>query len=237
MGSPWVWRSWENIMHSVQTGQPAFEHVYGLPVFDYYAQNPEAARVGAEGLTSRSAAENKAIVNAYDFSTFRRVVDIGGGQGTLLAAILVANPNARGILFDLPHVTATARKTFADAVVDGRCEIVGGDFFGAVPREADAYVIKKVLHDWSDERATAILRSCRAAARDDSRLLVMELVVPPGNEPSPAKLLDLLMLVYPGGLERTEDEHRRMLASAGFRLERVIPTASPVSILEAIPVR
>jgi hypothetical protein len=235
MGSEWAWRSWGEIMHSVRTEMSAFEQVYGSPLFEYYAKNPEAARIFSEGLTSRSRPENAAVVAAYDFSGARTMVDVAGGQGSLLAAILAANPKARGILFDLPHVIAMARQTLEKAGVAERCELVSGDFFSAVPAGGDVYILKKVIHDWDDAQAPAILRTCRAAIPAHGRLLLIELVIPPGNEPSFGKLLDLLMLVYPGGRERTEAEHRDILASAGFRLERVIPTASTVSIVEAVP--
>lgn len=235
MGSEWAWRSWGEIMYSVRTEKPAFEQIYGSSLFAYYAENPEAARIFSEGLTSRSRPENAAVVAAYDFSGARTVVDVAGGQGSLLAAILAANPTARGVLFDLPHVIAMARRTFENAGLAERCELAGGDFFAAVPAGGDIYMLKKVIHDWDDAQAPAILRTCRAAVPAHGRLLLIELVIPSGNAPSFGKLLDLLMLVYPGGRERTEAEHRNLLGSAGFRLERVIPTASTVSIVEAVP--
>jgi hypothetical protein len=236
MGSEWVWRSWGEILHSVETERPAFEHVYGAPLFEYYAKSPDAARIGIEGLTSRSLLENAAVVSSYDFSAVRTVVDVGGGQGTLLAAILKAHPTTRGMLFDMPHVVAAAKPIFEQAGVLDRCDLVGGNFFEAVPPGGEVYILKKVIHDWDDQQAQSILRACRAAMPEEGRLLLVELVIPPGNEPSFGKLLDLLMLVYPGGRERTEIEHRDLLASAGFRLERVISTPSTVSIAEAIPV-
>jgi len=235
MGSEWVWRSFGEIMHSVRTEKPAFDQIYGAPVFDYYAKTPEAARIGAEGLTSRSAPENAAVVAAYDFSWAKKIVDIGGGQGSLLAAILASNANSRGVLFEMPHVVERARPTFEKAGLAERCDLVGGDFFAAVPPGGDVYILKKVIHDWDDKQARSILQTCRAAASSQGRLLLIELVVPPGNDPSFAKLLDLQMLVYPGGRERTEAEHRELLASANFKLERVLPTSSTVSIVEAIP--
>ena len=234
-GSEWAWRSWGEIMHSVRTGEPAFEHVYGMPLFDYYAANPEAGRVGAEGLTSRSEAENARIVSAYDFSGVGTVVDVGGGQGTLLAAILAANAKARGILFEKPHVIAMAQPILDGAGLNGRCALVEGDFFASVPSGGNVYLLKKVIHDWDDAEARSILSRCRAAMSGGGVLLLIELVIPPGNEPSFGKLLDLHMLVSPGGRERTRAEYRDLLASAGFALGRLIPTASPVSIMEAVP--
>ena len=198
-GSEWAWRSWGEIMHSVRTEKPAFEHVFGMPLFDYYAANPEAGRVGAEGLTSRSEPENAHVISAYDFSRVGTVVDVGGGQGTLLASILTANPQTRGILFEKPHVIALAQPIFEAAGLNERCEFVAGDFFASVPAGGDVYLLTKVIHDWDDEEACSILSRCRAAIPDGGLLLLIELVIPLGNEPSFGKLLDLHMLVSPGG--------------------------------------
>lgn len=234
-GSEWIWRSWGEIMHSVRTEKPAFDHVYGAPLFEYYSKHPETARIFVEGLTSRSRPENGAVVSAYDFPQAGTIVDIGGGQGSLLASILSSNPAARGVLFEMPHVLPMARPIFEQAGIAERCTFVGGDFFESVPSDGDVYILKKVIHDWHDEEAQSILQTVRAAIPSHGRLLLIELVIPPGNEPSFGKLLDLLMLVYPGGRERTEAEHRSLLASAGFTLTRVLPTASTVSIVEAVP--
>jgi hypothetical protein len=236
VGEPMVWRSWGGILHSLRTGKPAFDHTFGAPLFEYLAAHPEEARVFDAAMTGRSAAENAAVLAAYDFSGAGTVVDVGGGQGALLAAILEANPRTRGVLFDRPHVVAAARPRLeAAGLAPGRFDLVEGDFFGAVPAGGDIYVLKRIIHDWDDGRARSILRNCRAALSEAGRLLLVELVVPPGNEPSDAKLLDLLMLVYAGGRERTEAEYRDLLASAGFELARVVPTASNVSLVEAVP--
>lgn len=234
-GEQWVWRSLGEMLHSARTGRPGFEAVYGMPLFDYYAAHPEAGRISAEAQSSRSASENAAILAAYDFSTARTVVDLGGGQGSLLAAILRAHPAARGVLFDLPHVVAMARPLLEAAGLAGRCEAVAGDFFAAVPPGGDVYLMKKVVHDWDDATTLAILRRCRAAIPPDGRMLLAELVIPPGNGPSYAKRLDLLMLAYTGGRERTEAEHGALLAAAGFALRRVVSTATAVSLVEAVP--
>ncbi len=235
LGEEWIWRSWGEILHSVRTGEPAFERVFGMPVFEYYARHPEAGRVSVEGLASLSARENAAIVAAYDFSDARSVADVGGGRGSLLAAILDANPGVRGVLFDRPQVVEMARPALEAAGLSGRYDPVPGDFFTAVPAGADLYLMKKVIHDWDDERARTILANCRAAMPGTGRLLLIEQVVPPGNGPSYAKLLDLHMLVYTGGRERTEAEFRDLLASAGLELRRIVPTASNVSVVDAIP--
>jgi len=188
-------------------------------------------------MTSRSSQENAAIVAAYDFAAAHMVVDVGGGQGTLLASILHAHPKARGVLFDLPHVIASARTRMESTGQAARWECVAGDFFTGVPTGGDLYLLKKVIHDWDDERAQRILTNCRTAMSGTGRLLLMEPLIPPGNEASFNKLLDLLMLVWnAGGRERTEREHQGLLASAGFHLSRVIPTRSGISIIEAVPV-
>ncbi|HTE65031.1 MAG TPA: methyltransferase [Candidatus Binatia bacterium] len=231
------WRAWESVLHSVRTGQPAFEDVFGMPLFQYFAGHPEAARIFDEAMTSRSGQENAAIVAAYHFAEARTVIDVGGGQGTLLASILDVHPNARGVLFDLPHVIAPARIRMESAGHAVRCEFVAGDFFGVVPAGGDLYLLKKVIHDWDDDRAQLILTRCRTAMSGTGRLLLIEPVVPPGNEASFNKLLDLLMLVWnAGGRERTEGEHVALLALAGFRRSRVIPTRSGLTIIEAAPI-
>jgi SAM-dependent methyltransferase len=234
-GERWVWQSFGALEHSLRTGAPAFDHVFGAPLFDYYAAHPDAARVSADGLKSVGRGQDAAVLAAYDFSGAGTVVDVGGGQGGLLAAILGRFPQARGVLFDLPHVAAMARQAFAAAGLSARCRAEAGDFFSGVPEAGGIYLLRKVIHDWDDERARALLRTCRSAMREGSRLLLIEMVVPAGNVPAYAKLLDLLMLVYAGGRERTEAEFRNLLATAGFSVSRILPTASAVSIIEAEP--
>jgi hypothetical protein len=234
-GERWVWQSFGALEHSLRTGTPAFDQVFGAPLFDYYAAHPEAARVSAEGLKSVGRGQDAAVAAAYDFGPAGTVVDVGGGQGGLLAAILAANPQARGVLFDLPHVAAMARQSLEAAGLSARCRIEAGDFFREVPALGDVYLLRKVIHDWDDERAMTILRTCRSAMSEGSRLLLLEMIVPAGNTPSYAKLLDLLMLVYAGGRERTEAEYRDLLMSAALSVSRVVPTASAVSIIEATP--
>jgi len=236
LGEEQHWRAWGEVLYSVRTGQPAFDHVFGMHQFEYFAEHPDAGRLFNEGMTSRSGQENDAIISAYDFSGLGTVVDVGGGLGTLLATVLQATAKTRGVLFDLPHVIASARTTVVQAGQPARCEFSQGDFLDAVPSGGDAYILKKVIHDWDDDRAVSILRNCRRAIHSAGRLLLIEPIIPSGNGPSFNKLLDLLMLVWtPGGKERTEAEHRTLLASAGFKLARIIPTSSPVSIIEAVP--
>ena len=236
MGEQWVWRSCGEMLHSVQTGRSGFEHVFGAPVFDYWQSHPESAGLSAEGLSSRGAAENFAVIAAYPFPKTGTVVDIGGGQGTLLGSVLTGNPGLHGLLFDLPHVVKTAEPLLQRANVRSRCNLLSGNFFSSIPSEGDVYILKKVIHDWPDEQARIILKNCREAIPEHGRLLLIELVIPDGNEPSFGKMLDLLMLAYAGGRERTQTEYRDLLVSAEFRLQRTVSTASPVSIMEAVPI-
>ena len=236
MGEQWVWRSCGEMLHSVRTGQSGFEHVFGAPVFDYWQSHPEAAGLSAEGLSSRSATENVAITSAFQFPEVGTLVDIGGGQGTLLVSVLTRNPSVHGVLFDLPHVLETAEPLLQSAHVRARCDLLSGNFFSSIPAGGNIYILKKVIHDWPDEQARIILKNCRAAISDHGRLLLIELVIPDGNEPSFGKMLDLLMLAYAGGRERTQTEYRDLLDSANFRLQRMVSTASPISIMEAVPI-
>jgi hypothetical protein len=233
IGSEWHWRAWEDFLTSVRQGGPAFDRVHGLNPFAFFGQHPEAGAVFDRAMTSFTAQVNAAIVQAYDFSGFQTLVDVGGGQGTLLAAILQAQPHLQGVLLDLPAVVEAARPALAAAGVAERCEIVAGDFFGELPRGGDAYLLKNIVHGWNDARAAAILQRCGAAMAADSRLLLVESVIPPGNAPSLGKLMDLEMLVMTeGGRERTEEEFRALLGAGGFQLLGVTPTRSPVSVIE-----
>lgn len=236
----WFWRSWGNLLHSVRTGKPAFDHVFGMSNFDYWERHPGAGAIHDTFFTAMAQSTTPPLVAAYDFGRFGTVADIGGSEGPLLAAILAANPGVRGILFDRPHVVAGAPPVLAAAKVADRCMVVGGDFFTWVPRGADAYILKYIIHDWDDERAVAILRRCRAAMVPEAMLLLIELVLPErwetGASAVTAARVDLAMLVFaPGGRERTESDFRRLLAESGFELRRVIPTRSPFSILESRP--
>jgi O-methyltransferase/methyltransferase family protein len=222
------WRSWGALLHSVQTGEPAFDHVYGMGGFDYYAEHPEGAKILDEAMAGFTALVADAVLGAYDFSGTRTLVDVGGGNGALLAAILKAHPTMRGILFDLPHVVSGAPQVLGDAGVVARCQVVGGSFFESVPEGGDAYLLKWIIHDWDDERSVAILTACRRAMKGNGKLLVVDQVLPHRAEPSEstdAFMFDLEMLVVTsGGRERSEDEFRTLLAAAGFRLNRVVAT-------------
>lgn len=231
-GDPTLWHAWSDLLHTVQTGETAFEHQLGMPIWEYRSRHPEANTIANEYFTALTRGQTDAIVAAYDFSTCNTVMDVGGGQGGLIAAMLKANPSLRGVLFDQKHVVSNAPALLEQAGVADRCEIVGGDFFGTLPIGADAIMLKNILHDWNDDDAQIILRNCRNALSDDGRLLVIDGVIPRGNEPHPRKLMDIQMLAVAGGRERTEAEWRKIFSDAGFALTRVIPTAAVINIIE-----
>ncbi len=236
MGSDWSWRPWGKLLDSVRTGETAFDRVFGEPCFDYLAKHPDESAVFNEGMTGFSSATAPAVAEAYDFSRFGTVVDVGGGHGTLLAAILKAHPDVRGVVYDAPHVADGAREALRAAGLADRCRVEGGDFFKSVPAGGDAYLMKHIIHDWPDDKATTILRNCRKAVKPGGKLLLVEIVLKPGNEPDLGKILDLEMLVLPSGRERTEAEYAALFAGAGWRLARVVPTKSPVQVIEGEPV-
>ncbi|MET0341658.1 MAG: methyltransferase [Polyangiales bacterium] len=232
-GQGWHSSAWGGLTHAVKTGEPGFPAVHGASVWQWLATHAEPAAVFDRAMTSFSSMVAQAVVDAYDFTRFARVADIGGGHGALLAA-LIAGSSAQGVLFDRPEVVAGAAALLAGHASASRIEIVGGDFFAGVPDGCDAYVLKHVVHDWNDEASVRILRHCAAGLRPGGRVLLVEMVVPPIGEPSFAKLLDLEMLVVAdAGKERTEAEFGALLAQAGLRLTRVVPTASPVFVIEA----
>jgi hypothetical protein len=231
-----MWGALSELLHSVRTGQPGFDQAYGMPMWRYLTERNSAA--GAEfnaAMTEASTAVNQPIARAVDLSGVRTVVDVGGGQGGLLTALLATHPGIqRGILFDRPQVIEEVRAA-RGTTSEGRLELVGGDFFSAVPAGADAYVMKWILHDWDDAACLQLLASCRRAMTPHSRLLVVELVIDPDRSDELAYALDLQMLVALAGKERTAAEFRALYNTAGFRLTRVIPTASMFSLIEGIP--
>ncbi len=234
-GNEWH-RSWGDLLHTVRTGEPAFEHVFGLEQWEYLARNPEAAETFNESMAEMMEHASAAIVAAYDFSRIATIVDVGGGHGSLIVAILKANPGLRGILFDRSYVVESAGNLLDGEGVAGCCQLVAGDFFRSVPGRGDAHILKWIIHDWDDDRAVAILKNCRRALPPNGRLLVVERVIPPGNEPFEGKMGDIMMLVLGGGLERNEAEYEALLAAAGFAMTKIVPTASPFSIIEGVPV-
>jgi hypothetical protein len=229
------YRAWGNFLHSVRTGETAFDQQFDMSYFECLAQHPEADRVFNQAMTGWTTQVVDAVIDAYDFSPFKNIVDVGDSYGTLLAAVLLSNRTARGILFDQPHVVAAAKAYLVSAGVAERCQTVGGDFFVEVPAGGDAYLLVQILHDWDDERSTAILRQCRRAMPMHGKLLVIELILPPGEEPFFGKWLDLHMLVLQGARERTAEECKVLLESAGFELASVIHTRAGPGIVEALP--
>jgi hypothetical protein len=227
--------AWDGLHHAALTGEPGFNKVYGKPVFDYVGTHPELGPILDAGMTAIHGHETEAMLDAYDFSDVRVLADIGGGNGSLLASLLQRFPDLKGILYDLGHVVERARKSLRASGVGDRCRVIEGCFFEYVPGGADTYLFRHVIHDWTDEQSNRILSNCRKVISNDGRLLIIEAVVPGGNEPSLAKDFDMTMLTFPGGIERTEMEYRLLLEQAGFRLTTITPTASVVSVIEAIP--
>ncbi len=236
IGRPDHWRTWGELERSLRSGTSAFRELYGTTPWDWRAAHPEENAIFNAAMTGLSAGMVDSIVAAYDFSQIRTMVDVGGGEGALLAAILAANPHMQGIVFDLPHVVTGAREVLERAGVIDRCELVDGSFFETIPPGADAYILKSIIHDWDDEASLSILRACRVAIPDGGRLLLVEHVLKPVNEPDPARFSDLNMLVMLGGQERQADEFERLCAAAGFRHTEIIPTGSAYSVIEARPV-
>jgi SAM-dependent methyltransferase len=227
------YEAWGELLHSVRTGEPGFQKRFGTHFFQYMMKHPLRHGIYDTAMGNFGRGEAEAMVHAYDFSPFQTVVDVGGGSGLLLDAILNHHPGVQGILFDLPAVADRAKNIISSSGLPARCRIEGGDFFSSVPAGADAYVLQHIIHDWEDREAVAILRNCRDAMKADGRILLVEMVIPNGNEPSFGKWLDLMMLLV-GGRERTEEEYRRLFSMAGLKLNRIIPTAGEVSILEGI---
>jgi len=233
MTASWHFNAWSEMMHSVKSGETAWKVTYGKEVFDWFAEHPTEAEVFNKAMTEMSAGSAPAVLEAYDFSEFKSLADIAGGHGYLLSQILKATPGLDGILFDVGSVIAGADQLLREQGVAERVEKISGDFFKEVPA-ADGYIMRHIIHDWDDERSIAILGCIRSAMLPDGKVLIVETIVPEGNEPHFSKLLDLEMLTLPGGKERTEQEYKTLLEQAGFRLNRIIPTKSPFSIVEAV---
>lgn len=232
MSGDWVFRAWAEIDYSICTGKVAFDKVFGKAVFDYLGDHPDKASIFDAAMVGVHGREANSILDAYDVSVFGVVADIGGGNGSQLTEILKKHTRMRGILFDLPHVIERAKQRLRVLGLLDRCKLVSGSFFDAVPEGADAYVLRHIIHDWDEEKCLTILRNCHRVMRPANKLLVIESVIPPGNEPFVGKFLDLQMLLIPGGKERTENEYRTMFERAGFELSRIVPTGTEVSIVE-----
>jgi hypothetical protein len=229
------WHGWEEILYSLETGNPGFDKAHGMHLFEYLRQHPDDASYFSEAMVGFHGDEPPAVAQAYDFSAFKNVVDVGGATGNLLAAILTSHAETRGVLFDMAHVVADAPPLLKSHGVESRVTIEAGSFFETVPAGGDCYLLSHIIHDWNEDRCLTILGHCRKAMKPGGRLLIVEMVLPAGDTPHPGKVLDMVMLVFPGGQERTEAEYASLLGKAGFRLNRVVPTASAVSVVEAVP--
>jgi ubiquinone/menaquinone biosynthesis C-methylase UbiE len=229
------YRCWGDLLYSIRTGQPVFDHVYQKPIFDYLSANPDQAKIFDGAMQGIHGPETAAMIEAYDFSVYGTVVDIGGGNGSVITSVLKANPRVKGMLYDLPGVIERARGNIQQAGLASRCTLVPGSFFESVPAGGDAYMMRHIIHDWDDEKALTILRNVRKVISPSGKLLVIEMVIEPGNQPDFGKFLDLNMLAIPGGLERTAEQYRDLYQRAGIRLDRIVPTPSIVKVIEGTP--
>ncbi|MEQ1948005.1 MAG: methyltransferase [Bryobacteraceae bacterium] len=227
-------RPLEHLLYSAKTGKSAFDKAFGMPIFEWFGQNPEAASLFGRTMVGFHGAEPPTVAAAYDFSDIGTLVDVGGSTGNLLSTILAKHEKPRGILFDLPHVVAEAPALLGQRGVAHRVEIQAGSFFETVPPGGDAYMMSHVIHDWSPDQCATILGHCHRAMHADGKLLLIEMVLPSGDAFHMGKLTDMIMLNVPGGQERTEVEYRELLAKSGFRLRRIVPTESAVSVMEAV---
>ena len=233
--------AWEALSHAVRTGELAFRHIFGTDMWTRLAERPDAARLFDEAMQSLTQGANGRLITNYPFEKFDWIVDVGGGNGSLLMPVLERHPAMRATIFDLPHVADAARSRIAAAGLSDRCEAAGGDAFVAVPAGADAYVLKGVIHDWEDKEAIAILRTCRAAMSDGSKLILIERILPEQIDPDDALtrakfIHDINMMVNPGGRERTEAEFRNLLSQAGLRLACVLAMPGPLAVMEVDPI-
>ena len=233
LGDEFATRAYEHIATCLRTGTDGVTEAYGKPVWEVLAERPSQCETFQNAMTQSSGRVAKAVVEAYDFSGIERIADVGGGHGSLLAAVLAANPRLQGVLFDRPEVIASVPKDRFAACKD-RAAFEAGSFFERVPDNCDAYIMKHIIHDWIEEKAILILRNCLKAMRGNGKVLLVESVLPGLNVPDLGKLIDLEMLAMPGGKERTEDEYRGLLAKAGLRLTRVVKNQSPLAVIEAV---
>jgi hypothetical protein len=233
-GREWHGRGWSYLEYCVKTGNQAIDKICGMPIFEFFSKNPDEAKIFDDAMTGLSAIDGPAVADAYNFDGIHTIVDVAGGGGLLLATLLKKNPHLKGTLYEMPHVLAGAKNGALKGVMD-RCTLASGDMFSTVPAGADAYIMKHIIHDWPDDACIKILKSCRKGVNPGGKLLVVDCVIQPGNYFSPGKFLDLQMLIFPSGRERTEAQFRELLAAAGWKLSRVIPTAAQDSIVEGLP--
>jgi hypothetical protein len=227
---------WDGLDHAARTGESGCSKVLGEPMFDYIGRHPELAPVFDAGMTAFHGHETEAMLEAYDFSGIRTLADIGGGNGSLLCEVLRRYPQLRGILFDLGHVIGRARAAIQQSALENRCPVIEGNFFEEVPPGADAYLMRHIIHDWTDEQSVQILGNVRSVIPTDGRVLLVEFAVPAANQASLGKDADMIMLTYPGGMERTEEEYQALFKQSGFRLHKVTPTRTSVCVIEGRPV-
>ena len=235
-GEDWWWAPWGRLLETVRTGTTAFDRAMDQSFFDYLDAHPQAAAIFNANMTAMTERDVPEVVDTYDFSGPGLLVDVGGGHGALVSAVLQAGGRASAILFDLPAVIDGARAQLAAAGLAERCTLIAGSFYDSIPAGGDTYTLKDVIHDWDDARAVAILRNCRRAMSADAKLLLIERVLPVDGEPAIGKIVDVTMMVLTGGMERTEAEYGALLQQAGFKLQRLIFTHSTASVLEAVPV-
>lgn len=230
-----MFAAWDGLDHSVRTGEPGSLKVFGEPLFDYIGRQPDLASLFDAGMTAFHGHETAAMLDAYDFSGIETLADIGGGNGSLLAAVLRRYPQMRGILFDLGHVIGRARSGMQALGLEQRCSVIEGNFFESIPGGADAYIMRHIIHDWTDEQSVKILTNCRKVIPLDGRVLLVEFTVSDPNQASLGKDADMMMLTFPGGMERTAEEYRALFEQSGFRLAKVTTTKSAVSVIEGTP--
>jgi hypothetical protein len=233
-GREWHGRGWSRLEYCVRTGKQALEEIYGTPIFEFFEKRTDEAKIFNDAMTDLSMIDSPAVAEAYHFDGIHSIVDVGGGHGLLLATILKRNPHLQGTLYDVPHVIEGAANGPLKPVLE-RCRLASGDMFSSVPAAADAYIMKHIIHDWPDDLCLKILQACRKSVNSGGKLLVVDNVIEPGNDFSPAKFLDLQMLIFPGGCERSEKQFRDIFAAAGWRLTRIIPTKALDSIVEGVP--
>jgi hypothetical protein len=233
-GREWHARGWARLTDSVRTGERELEKIYNMSAFEYFREHAEEGKIFNQAMTDLSSIDGPAVTEAYDFSGIGSIVDIAGGHGLLLATILGRNPHMKGTLYDLPHVVDGAKNGALKPVME-RCALASGDMFASVPGGADAYIMKHIIHDWPDAECVQILQACRRAVNPGGKLLVVDTVIPSGNDFYPGKFLDILMMLFPGGRERTEKEFRELFTASGWKLNRVIPTNVVECIVEGVP--
>ena len=234
-GREWHARGWGLLAHCVRTGKQAIDEIYGQPIFQFFAQRPEEAAIFNEAMTNLSALDSPAAAEAHSFAGLQTIVDVAGGHGALLAEILSRNPHLRGTLLEMPHVVEGAKSGPLKPMLD-RCSLASCDIFSDALPAADAYIMKHIIHDWPDEKCVQLLKACRKSVNPGGKLLVVDSVIQPGNNFEPGKFLDIQMLIFPGGQERTESQFRELFTASGWKLTRLIPTAAAESIIEGAPI-